>query len=156
MNKLAVIVVVAAILIGGWFALRPQKTEAPTGDTATEADQQNGQETAGETQNSAENTDTNSSIATGEVKEFALSAANFRFSESEIRVKRGDRVRIVFTNVEGMHDWVIDEFNSRTDVISAGESQTVEFVADKAGTFEYYCSVGNHRAMGMKGSLIVE
>jgi plastocyanin len=29
-------------------------------------------------------------------------------------------------------------------------------VADKKGTFEYYCSVGQHRALGMKGKLVVE
>ena len=35
-------------------------------------------------------------------------------------------------------------------------SAEVEFVASIAGTFEYYCSVGEHRAKGMKGNLIVE
>ncbi len=32
----------------------------------------------------------------------------------------------------------------------------VEFTADKKGTFEYYCSVGEHRVNGMKGKFIVE
>ena len=32
----------------------------------------------------------------------------------------------------------------------------VEFTVDKTGTFEYYCSVGQHRANGMVGNLIVE
>jgi hypothetical protein len=40
--------------------------------------------------------------------------------------------------------------------VGAGASDVVEFTADKAGTFEYYCSVGNHRAMGMKGTLTVK
>ena len=33
---------------------------------------------------------------------------------------------------------------------------TAEFTADKVGSFEYYCSVGSHRSMGMKGVLKVE
>lgn len=33
---------------------------------------------------------------------------------------------------------------------------SVTFVADETGTFEYYCSVGNHRGQGMIGKLIVE
>ena len=57
-----------------------------------------------------------------------------------------------------MHDWVIDEFSARAKQIQAGETDTVEFVANKKGTFEYYCSVGNgfHRQQGMVGKLIVE
>lgn len=55
-----------------------------------------------------------------------------------------------------MHDFVIDELNIRTKRIAGGESDSVTFTADKTGAFEYYCSVGNHREMGMKGRLIVE
>ena len=87
---------------------------------------------------------------------FDVSGVNFAFSEKEIRVKKGDRVRINFTSTDGFHDWVVDEFNASTDRISAGGSASVEFVADQVGTFEYYCSVGNHRGMGMVGNLIVE
>jgi len=32
----------------------------------------------------------------------------------------------------------------------------VEFTADTPGEFEYYCSVGQHRANGQVGKLIVE
>ncbi len=92
----------------------------------------------------------------GEVKTFTIIGKPFSFSLSEIRVKEGDTVKIVFQNSEGTHDWVIDEFNVRTPRIGTGESATIEFVASKKGTFEYYCSVGQHRAMGMKGNLIVD
>lgn len=39
---------------------------------------------------------------------------------------------------------------------SADGVTSVTFVADTLGTFEYYCSVGNHRAQGMVGNLVVE
>jgi plastocyanin len=83
-----------------------------------------------------------------EVKTFSVEGKPFEFSLKEIRVKQGDKVRLVFTNKAGLHDWVIDEFNARTKQIPAGQSETIEFVADKKGTFEYYCSVGAHRQMG--------
>ncbi|PIR96004.1 MAG: hypothetical protein COT92_03340 [Candidatus Doudnabacteria bacterium CG10_big_fil_rev_8_21_14_0_10_42_18] len=92
----------------------------------------------------------------GEVKTFTLEAGMFYFSPKEIRVRKGDRVKIVLNNVEGFHDFVIDEFNASTPQIQAPNTAEVEFVADKAGTFEFYCSVGNHRAMGMVGTFIVE
>jgi len=90
------------------------------------------------------------------VVEIEVHGGSYYFTPDEIRVKKGDTVRITFVNDGGMHDWVIDEFDARTDVTSSGETDSVEFVADEAGEFEYYCSVGNHREMGMVGSLIVE
>lgn len=91
-----------------------------------------------------------------EVKTFAISGVNFSFSQTEIRVKKGDLVRIDFTSTDGFHDWVVDEFNAATEKVNTGGSTFVEFVADQVGTFEYYCSVGQHRAMGMIGNLVVE
>lgn len=91
-----------------------------------------------------------------QVKEVIVSGGNYKFNPSEIKVKKGERVKIIFKNSGGMHDFVIDEFNVRTQVIGSEKEDTVEFVPDKTGTFEYYCSVGNHRQMGMVGNLIVE
>ena len=89
-------------------------------------------------------------------KEFAVVAANFKFSEKEMRVRKGDTVKITLANNEGTHDLKIDEFDVATAKLDAGKQETVEFVANKAGTFEYYCSIGTHRQMGMKGNLIIE
>lgn len=41
-------------------------------------------------------------------------------------------------------------------IIEGGQEDVIEFTPDKAGSFEYYCSVGKHREMGMKGMLTVE
>ncbi|MEK7519905.1 MAG: cupredoxin domain-containing protein [Patescibacteria group bacterium] len=89
------------------------------------------------------------------VKEFIVTGSSFSFAPNTLAVKKGDRVRIVFKNAEGFHDWKLDEFGVATKQLKVGESETIEFIADKAGTFEYYCSVGKHRAMGMKGILTV-
>lgn len=89
-------------------------------------------------------------------KAFTVVGDNFAFDVKEIKVKKGDTVKVTFENKEGFHDWVVDEFKAKTKQIAAGASETVEFVANKAGTFEYYCSVGQHRKMGMVGKLIVE
>jgi nitrosocyanin len=90
------------------------------------------------------------------IKDFTVDGKNFSFSPSTLTVKRGDRVKITFKNTEGTHDFRIDEFNAKTQVIKSGTLETIEFTADKTGSFEYYCSVGSHRAMGMKGTLIVQ
>ncbi len=90
-----------------------------------------------------------------QVKTFEISGTNYAFSETEITVNKGDTVKIIFTSEDGFHDWVVDEFNAATEQIQSPAVSEVTFVADKVGTFEYYCSVGNHREMGMVGSLIV-
>ncbi len=96
-------------------------------------------------------------VPSSEVKTFTVvGTKNMKFSVNEIKVHQGDKVKIVFQNDGGFHDWVLDEFNVKTPRIQAGQSAEVEFIADKTGTFEYYCSVGSHRAAGMKGNLIVE
>lgn len=97
-----------------------------------------------------------SDSADGEVKTFTVEAKNFSFSLPEIKVAQHDKVKITLVNKQGFHDWVNDLYNANTKQIQADETDEVEFVADKTGTSEYYCSVGQHRAMGMKGNLIVE
>ena len=97
---------------------------------------------------------------TSEVKTFSLEGANFKFTMNGVEspnivVNEGDKVRIELKSGQGFHDWVVDEFSATTPRVKDGESTFVEFTADKKGTFEYYCSVGEHRTMGMKGNLIV-
>lgn len=91
----------------------------------------------------------------GSVKEIEVTSSGMRFTPSEIRVNVGDTVRITYRNGGGRHDWVIDEFDAATPVITGGQSATVEFVADRAGTFEFYCGVPGHRAAGMFGQFVV-
>ena len=101
-----------------------------------------------------QNLATQTNISTDKV--ITVNGGEFFFNPKEIRVKQGQRIQIVFNNSAGFHDFVIDELNVRTKQISAGQSDTVEFIADKKGTFEFYCSVGSHRAKGMIGNIIVE
>lgn len=102
---------------------------------------------------------TSSSTPSGAVSEnivnLTVEGKNFSFSPTTLSVKKGDTVKITFKNAGGFHDFVIDEFAVATPQIQDGGTAVVEFVADKVGIFEYYCSVGNHRAMGMKGTVTV-
>lgn len=158
-NNYILIGVVALVLIGGigYLLLSAKKTvlpqdskvTAPTVSAKQSEDVMELKGTSGETigSPSADNT---------AVKEFTIDGSNYSFSLKEMRVKRGDTVKIVFNNKDGFHDFTLDEFNVKTKQISAGANETVTFVAEKVGSFEYYCSVGQHRKNGMKGNFIVE
>ncbi len=141
MNNKLTSVIVVVILIAGGFLLFKNKIIAPTD---------------GEVNNYMPVPGSNvEEIAPVIVKEFSVDAVPFSFSPKTMAVNKGDTVKITVKNLEGTHDFKIDEFNAATRVLKAGETQTITFVADKTGTFEYYCSVGNHRAMGMVGTLTV-
>jgi plastocyanin len=81
---------------------------------------------------------------------------NYSYDVSEIKVKKGETITINFESTDGFHDFVIDELAVATKKVQPGTKTSVTFTADKVGSFEYYCSVGSHRAQGMSGVLTVE
>lgn len=89
------------------------------------------------------------------VKTFTVDGSSYAYNPSTITVNKGDAVKIIFKDTDSRHDLVIDGYNLRTDVIGPGKTDTIEFVADKVGTFEYYCSLPGHKAQGMTGKLVV-
>ncbi len=156
------LVVLLVVVAGGvyYYMQKPSGTPIPTGNTnSIEGTYPVGTDIPDtpETATSTDGNNTNAPIVdVPGAKVFAVAGSNFAFDTKEIRVKKGDVVTINFTNTAGFHDWVLDEFNAKTAQLQAGATATVTFTADKTGTFEYYCSVGQHRKMGMVGNLIVE
>lgn len=160
--KTLVIVVVLALLAWGGYVLFRGAPDVETPGT------NNGEQTyltpsTYATPNTSTSTGSTGSqqVATSsptvlpETKSFTVTGQNFSFSPATMTVKKGDKVRITFQNQSGTHDLVVDGYNVRTKVLSGGQSETIEFTANQSGSFEYYCSVGSHRQMGMKGTLIV-
>jgi plastocyanin len=142
--------IVLLVLIGGYVAMQGNDDAMREVESRQENDP--GQQAANQPGNQQQ-----TPVATqGEVKSFTVEGSNFKFNPSEIRVKEGDTVKITFKNTGGFHDWVVDQFGAATKQANAPAEETIQFVANKKGTFEYYCSVGTHRQMGMKGNLIVE
>lgn len=90
------------------------------------------------------------------VKEFDMTARQWAFEPSIIRVKEGDRVRLNIKNEDVTHGFAIFEFNVN-ERLQPGKTTIVEFTADKKGEYTFFCSVQcgqGHR--DMKGKLIVE
>ena len=95
------------------------------------------------------------SISSGEVKEFKMTAKQFQFDPATIEVNKGDKVRLIVTSTDVPHGIAIPEYgiNERLD---PGKPVTIEFTAEKEGTFTSFCSVfcGSGHS-GMKGKIIV-
>ena len=92
----------------------------------------------------------------GEVKEFKMTAKQFAFEPSTIEVNKGDKVKLIVTSTDVPHGISIPEYgiNERLD---PGKAVTIEFTAEKEGTFTAFCSVfcGSGHS-NMKGKIIVK
>ena len=161
MNKFLVIAVVVLLAIGGWWFFT--QDDMIEGDELPMTDEMIGEVTEQEPMQVAddlsvsEETDRPESdvdhvfVMEGIGREFIVDGEE----NPELTVAVGDTVRVEFTVTGGMHDFVIDEFDVATEVLTAGETEVVEFTATEVGSFEYYCSVGSHRADGMFGTFTV-
>lgn len=93
---------------------------------------------------------------TGVRREFNLRMFNFGFDPAVMEVNAGDTVVLHMTSDDVDHGIGINEFlvNKR---VQPGIPVTHEFIADKRGTFEIYCSVPcGEGHLTMKAKLIVK
>ncbi|MCC7356207.1 MAG: cupredoxin domain-containing protein [Candidatus Doudnabacteria bacterium] len=98
----------------------------------------------------------NGSVMDDGTKVFSLVGSDFSFAPNQIKVKKGDKVKVMLLAQDMPHDFVLEGYTGvKTKVIQPGNTDFVMFTADKAGTFTFYCSVGEHRAKGMVGQLMV-
>jgi cytochrome c oxidase subunit 2 len=93
---------------------------------------------------------------TGEIKEFELTAKQWEFSPNTITVNRGDIVKIHIESVDVTHGFALPDFGVN-EILEPGNDIHVDFVADKVGTFTFFCSVScGSGHSGMNGQLIVK
>jgi plastocyanin len=87
-------------------------------------------------------------------KEFTITGHADAFSPSQLTVNKGDIVKITFKPTDTTHTFTLPDFNVDTGNVSSGQTKTVQFVANKSGSFQFYCTI--HKSMGMTGMLIVQ
>jgi heme/copper-type cytochrome/quinol oxidase subunit 2 len=92
----------------------------------------------------------------GKVKTIDVIASRFRFEPATISVVQGDSVRLRLRSADRTHAFAIKAFRVKALIPKMGDEVTVDFVADRAGTFDFtcaeYCGIGHS---GMKGRLVV-
>lgn len=139
------IVAIVAVALGGYFVLNMNKST-----TNTIPNEAANPTTAPESESVA----TPSAMSENEI---TVEGGEFKFTPSEITIKKGEKVKLTFKNTGSFpHDFVIADLNVTTKRIQPGEEDTVEFTPEKTGEFKFICGVGNHEEQGMVGTLIVE
>lgn len=94
-------------------------------------------------------------VGTGTVKEYTMKANQFDFEPSTITASVGDTVKLHITSEDVAHGFALPDFGiSKT--LNPGETVDIEFVADKKGTFNFFCNVQCGLGHGgMRGQLVV-
>ncbi|PIZ66252.1 hypothetical protein CO051_01165 [Candidatus Roizmanbacteria bacterium CG_4_9_14_0_2_um_filter_39_13] len=155
--KMIVVVVVVLALIGGYMYMQKGKSSetASTEEGAKIVVKESSEEMT-EKKGTEESMEVDETADKMKVRVIEVEAGSFYYKPSLMKVKKGETVRIVMSAVSMMHDFNIDELGVKLPIVKDGDTGTVEFVADKVGSFEYYCSVANHRAQGQVGMITVE
>jgi len=95
-------------------------------------------------------------VAQPAADEIKMTAKKYEFDPPVVKVKQGEHVRLVITAVDHDHGFKLEAFGI-DQLLKKGEATTVEFTADKAGTFPFscshFCGLGHKN---MKGELVVE
>jgi cytochrome c oxidase subunit 2 len=89
-------------------------------------------------------------------REFDITARKWAFSPGTIKVSEGDTVTLKIRSVDVEHGFSLPAFGVNED-LSPGKEVEVTFVADKKGTYAFFCNVycgSGHSEMS--GSLVVE
>ena len=85
-----------------------------------------------------------------------MTARKYKFDPKIITVRKGRLVRLIIKAEDRDHGFKLEAFGIEQRLLK-GALTTIEFTADKAGTFPFKCSVFcGWRHGKMKGKLVVE
>ncbi len=133
---IVMLIVILIVIAGGFLYINMNKSGNISGQTIN-------------TIKPSEKTNTPVNNANTNVREINLDAKRFEYTPSTITIKKGEKVRIIVNNLDTTHGIKIPDLG-----ISGIDS--VEFTADKTGTFDFYCN--DYCGQGhpdMQGRLVV-
>jgi heme/copper-type cytochrome/quinol oxidase subunit 2 len=95
--------------------------------------------------------------------EFQISARKYTYrvagvDRPEIHVREGDVVRVTFSAEDIPHSFTVDQPYRISKRAEPGKPVTFEFLADKPGTFEFYCNlaIDERCRKELRGTLVVD
>jgi heme/copper-type cytochrome/quinol oxidase subunit 2 len=88
-------------------------------------------------------------------REITVTARDYRFSPNRVEATQDDLIKLTVQSADNAYGFTIDEYRVSKRV-PAGGSTTVEFRADRAGTFAFYSGLkSDARHDQMRGQLVV-
>lgn len=153
----AIKIVMAIVGVGAIIAVFVFATNnEPVADTDNNQPTAVENDTNNNTQPPTTDTDTNNSETD---RTYDVTMSNYSFSEPAITAKPGETVTVNLSVDNGTHDFVIDELGVASQIIGGNQTNSVTFTipedVESGTTYTYYCSVSNHRQLGMEGQLTI-
>ncbi len=88
-------------------------------------------------------------------REFTLTARDYSFSPNRVEAAQDDLIKLTVQSADVAYGFAIDDYRLSRRV-PAGGSTTIEFRADRPGTFPFYSNLSNDsRHSQMRGQLVV-
>jgi heme/copper-type cytochrome/quinol oxidase subunit 2 len=88
-------------------------------------------------------------------REFTVTARDFRFSPARLEVTQDDLVKLTVRSEDVAYSVTIDEYRMSKRVPAGGET-TLEFRADRTGTFPFYSNLtSDARHKDTRGEIVV-
>ena len=149
MNKWIIGVLAAVVILGGgYFLVQSMKRQAPVAVVPTVAPTT---VVASPTVTSA------SPSAAATMQAINITGTEFAFSPSVITAKKGQEVKVTFTNNgKYPHNFAVAELGVKSSTIQPGQTTTVTFTPTKTGSFTFECTVPGHADKGMTGTITVQ
>ncbi len=94
-------------------------------------------------------------LSTNTVNIINVEGGSYYFEPRNITATVGEKVKIILTSVSMEHDLVIEQLGVRIPVTKSGETGSITFTPKKAGVYQFHCTVGKHKQLGMQGTLTI-
>lgn len=89
------------------------------------------------------------------IRVYNITAQEWSFTPQTITANVGDTIRMNFGSLDSAHCASVPSYNQFVD-IPAGESASLEFTVDRAGSFSFFCPLSySENRSDMNGTLIV-
>jgi uncharacterized cupredoxin-like copper-binding protein len=88
-----------------------------------------------------------------------VSETDFKLNPSDPKVKAGQVTFNVSNDGQTVHSLEVEGPNGEEELesdLSPGQKGVLSVDLSKPGTYEFYCPVGNHKELGMKGAITVQ
>lgn len=96
-------------------------------------------------------------FAFADSKKVSIDATEFKYSPQAIELKPGRTLEIVMENNGVLaHNITFSDKDVATETVQSGNQTSVTVTFDKAGEYEFFCSVPGHKNAGMTGTVIVQ
>jgi plastocyanin len=95
-------------------------------------------------------------LTTGDVRQVPVELFAYGFKPKTLTFKVGETVEFVLTSKDIEHTFTVKKLEIDWDLPKRDETESQTFTFSKPGNFSLICTIPNHEALGMVGTITVQ